>query len=871
MAVIGLSPECLLAEDSQADHAAAILVKQLTLDEKLGQLMNTAPAIPRLGIPAYQWWTEALHGVVSDRDTTDFPEPIGLAATFDDKLVHDAASAISEEVRAVHANARAEGRAGGFLTGGGLDVWAPNINIFRDPRWGRGQETYGEDPFLTGRMAVAFVQGMQGQDRTQPNVIATPKHFAVHSGPEPTRHSVDVKVSAHDLEDTYLPAFRAAIVEGGAGSIMCSYNSVNGQPACANDFLLKTTLRGEWGFTGYVVSDCGALSDITQGHKFAPSTAAAVAVAFKAGVDNECAIDFLPGGNLKQRYADAVAQGLLTEADIDKALIRLFAARIKVGDIAPDGHAVASRAVPVISDAHAALALKASEESLVLLKNAKVLPWRTAPKKIVVAGPLADSIRVLRGNYSSAKTEGPVSILAGLKAQFPTTEIRRVAAGPSYTDGEQIPSSVLFTADGAPGVKAEFFRVKASDPEHPERDLMKPGGPTFETEPFESAIVRNPGADSASACSFCKAVYTGVLVAPESGSYRLGLSGLAAQLTFDGSRWPQPQAFPPSPLPILQTVHLEKGHRYPFRFEMTKIPMVGAQLVWQPIADDPAAALRDAAQDADAIVVVVGITSDLESEEARVNLPGFSGGDRTTLDLPEDQQKLLETAKATGKKLIVVALSGSALNLSWAKENADAIIQAWYPGEAGGTAVAHLLAGTVNPAGRLPVTLYRDIASLPPFDDYRMQGRTYRYFKGTPVYPFGYGLSYTTFGYGSVEIQRGKSEREGIIVRTTLTNTGTVPGDEVAQLYLRFPDVPGIPNLALRGFQRVHLAAGERRALEFRLTPRELSSVSEQGERRVLAGEYQVSVGGGQPGTATAGTTAQFKIGQTIKVRSNSN
>ena len=837
---------------------AAGIVEKLTLREKLHQLTNTAPAIPRLGIPAYQWWTEALHGVWGGKDPTDFPEPIGLAATFDDGLVRDVASTISDEIRSTHALTRIEGGTG--LMGGGLDVWAPNINIFRDPRWGRGQETYGEDPFLTARMGVAYIEGMQGPDPDHPAVIATPKHFAVHSGPEPMRHTIDVPASAHDLEDTYLPAFRAAIVEAKAGSIMCSYNSLNGQPACASDFLLKETLRGAWGFKGYVVSDCDALKDIQTGHKYASSLAAAVADALKAGVDNECTVDGFTGADSAKRYADAIAQGLLSEADIDKALIRLFAARIRAGDIAPDGRGIIPGVAPVVKkDAHLALARRAAEESLVLLKNAGVLPLPKAVKKIVVTGPLAANIRVLLGNYSTLKSAGPVSVLEGLKAEFPSADIRYVPAAQSLTDGDPVPQSVLTTPDGSPGVHADYFVMKNADPAHPLAALMNPAA-AYDAKPLQSVVVQKIGTDSTPSCRNCKAVYSGVLVAPETGDYRIGVQGVFVKVDFNGTMVGSNN--PLSSLPVLQTFHLEKGHRYPFHFEAVKTSGFDGEFVWQPISSDPASELRSAAQDADVVVAVVGLTSDLESEESQLHAPGFAGGDRTTLDLPVDQQQLLEAAKATGKKLVVINMTGSPTNLSWAKQNADAVIQAWYPGDEGGTAVARILSGEANPAGRLPVTFYGDVSSLPPFEDYSMKGRTYRYYTGTPVYPFGYGLSFTTFAYAPLEIHRNSASGGDVVVRTVVKNVGATAGDEVSELYLQFPNVPGVPQIALRGFRRLHLEPQQSGQIEFRLTPRDMSSVSELGIRRVLAGTYRFSVGSGQPGTGVPVSTASYKIGR---------
>jgi beta-glucosidase len=404
---------------AKADQLATAVVARMTTEEKLPQLLNVAPAIPRLGIPAYNWWTESLHGALGPVPTTNFPEPIGLAASFDAPLVHDVAGAISTEVRALHTLGRQTGRLGRIGTG--LDTWSPNINIFRDPRWGRGQETYGEDPYLAAHMGVAFVQGMQGPDPDRPDVISTPKHFAVHSGPESTRHMANVYVSAHDLEDTYLPAFRAAIVEGRAGSIMCAYNRIDGQPACANDLLLKVHLRGAWGFTGYVVSDCDAVKDIADNHKYAPDQATAVAAALKAGVDNECNTQTLGDvAGLPDRFREALDRGFLSIGEVDRALVRLFSARIRNGDLPQLGDA-AARVVPVSAigtPAHDALSLQAAEKSLVLLKNDGVLPLK-AGTRVAVIGPLGDATRVLRGNYSSPLSAPPVSVLDGLRRVMP--------------------------------------------------------------------------------------------------------------------------------------------------------------------------------------------------------------------------------------------------------------------------------------------------------------------------------------------------------------------------------------------------------------------------------------------------------------------
>jgi len=851
--------EATSAADPHADAEARAraLVARMTPDEKLMQLLNVAPAVPRLGIPAYNWWTESLHGAMGPVPTTNFPEPIGLAASFDAPLMQLVASAISVEVRALHTLGRRTGHLGRIGTG--LDTWSPNINIFRDPRWGRGQETYGEDPHLTAALGVAFIRGMQGPYPDLPDVVATPKHFAVHSGPESTRHVADVPVSRHDLEDTYLPAFRAAIVDARAGSIMCAYNRVNGQPACASDLLLKEHLRGAWGFKGYVVSDCDAVTDISEHHKYAPDPAGAVAAALKAGVDNECNTRTL-GDNrgLDAPYRDALRRGLVDPADIDRALVRLFSARYRNGDLAGLPGRAGRRAVPVdaIGSAdHQALALRAATQSLVLLKNDGVLPLRPG-LRLAVIGPLSDATRVLRGNYSSTQSAPPVSVLDGLRRVLPQARVRLVPAGASITDGDPVPGTALRTPDGKPGLRAEYFNSNGK----------RAGG--YEAKAaatrVESAL-ESHALELRAVADRHKVVWTGYLVAPESGSYRIGVSGVKGALTVGGkpavavsaySKWAEPLQ--------LTEVRLEKGQRYPLRFQAETGGSGVPGLFWKRISTDPEADLKAGTADADVVVAVVGLTSDLEGEEMAVKAEGFSGGDKTTLDLPADQRRLLERARALGKPLVVVLMNGSAIDLSWTKDNAAAILEAWYPGQSGGLAVAQVLAGEADPGGRLPLTFYRGLADLPPFDDYSMRGRTYRYYAGAPVYPFGAGLSYTTFGYAPLRVDAvGGAPENGVVVTTEVANTGMRDGDEVAQLYLTPPPFEGAPRLALRGFQRVPLKAGERRQVSFRLSPRDLSFVAQDGTRRLMAGRYKVSVGSGQPGTGVAGQEAALVLGRT--------
>lgn len=860
------------ADRAKTERLAEDLVGKMTLDEKLEQLLNTAPAIPRLGIPAYNWWTESLHGALGALPTTNFPEPVGLAATFDPTLVHDVAGAIGAEVRDLHKLARATGRMGRIGTG--LDTWSPNINIFRDPRWGRGQETYGEDPYLTARMGVAFVQGIQGDNPDRPTVIATPKHYAVHSGPESTRHSANVFVSRHDLEDTYLPAFRAAVVDGKAGSIMCAYNRIDGQPACASDLLLKDHLRGAWRFDGYVVSDCDAVKDIADHHKYAPDAAAAVAASLRAGVDNECnGATLTDTDGLAGRYREALDRGLITIGEIDTALVRLFSARIRTGDLPANGGGDARPTAPaaVMTPDHEALALTASEKSLVLLKNDGVLPLKPG-LRIAVIGPLGDATRVLRGNYSSALSAPPISVVDGLRRALPNAQVHYAPFGASFTDGDRVPTSALRTPDGKPGLLARYFNTKQTPPTR-----FAPGAfgdavakMTYAEKPVVMRVEADVAArslDLADVSDHHRVIWTGFLVPPESGTYRLGLAGFNGELKVDGKPFADLRKSGWASLPTMKTLRLEKGRRYPIEVMSESHALSGVSLVWKRIATDPAAELKAAAAKADVLVAVVGLTSDLEAEESPVEIPGFKGGDKTTLDIPADQQALLEQAKALGKPLVVVAMNGSPLNFSWAKANAAALLEAWYPGQSGGLAIANVLSGKTNPAGRLPLTFYRSTDELPPFDDYSMKGRTYRYFEGAPVYPFGFGLSYTRFDYSPLKLESSaKGAGQGLRVTTTVRNTGARAGDEVAQLYLSFPKTPGAPRLALRGFQRLSLKPGETRSVTFSLSPRDLSSVDLDGARSVSPGRYQVSVGSGQPGTEAPGRSTDFSVDEAVPV-----
>ena len=874
-ALVPLAGSAAVDSRAKADEMAAALVAQLTLDEKVDQLLNVAPAIPRLGIPAYNWWTESLHGALGPVPTTNFPEPIGLAATFDERLLQDVADAISVEVRALHALGRKTGRLGRIGTA--LNTWSPNINIFRDPRWGRGQETYGEDPFLTARMGVAYIRGMQGPDPDLPNVIASPKHFAVHSGPESTRHEANVYVSLHDLEDTYLPAFRAAIVEGRAGSIMCAYNRVNGQPACASDLLLRARLRDAWKFNGYVVSDCDAVRDVSDHHKYAPDAVVAAAVSLKAGVDNECnTATLFNAGDLGQRYKQAHERGLISIADIDQALVRLFSARYRNGDLP----GLAARPVPAVSSstmvaAHEALALKSAQASLVLLKNEGVLPLKGG-ERIAVIGPHADATRVLRGNYSSQLSNPPVSLVDGLRQALPRSSVTLVPWSPSITDGDSVPTSALRSPDGKPGLRADYYDADEIFPTRyvpASAYFERVKQPTkFKTKPTVTRVepgVAMRGNEFAQLSDYYRVVWTGFLVAPETGSYLLGIRGPTGELILDGKALVTQRLAAWGTRSDLVPVELQKGRRYPIRVAGEAHLLGGMELLWKRVSSHAEADLAEAAKQADVIVAAVGLTSDLEGEEMKIELEGFSGGDKTSIELPADQRRLLQQAQATGKPLVVVVMNGSTLDLSWMKANAAAIIEAWYPGQAGGLAVGNVISGKANPAGRLPLTFYRSAADLPPFSDYSMRGRTYRYFSGTPVYAFGDGLSYSTFEYGQLQIEAlaGAAEN-GLRVTTTVTNTSQRTGEEVAQLYLDPPEFDGAPRIALRGFQRFELRPGERKNLAFELSPRDLSFVTRDGSRQIFVGAHRVTVASRQPDETPGpqAPSASFTISKVVQL-----
>lgn len=820
------------------------LVSRMTLEEKVSQMMNAAPAIERLGIPEYEWWNEGLHGVARAGYATVFPQAIGLAATWDTDLMHQVADVISTEARAKYHEAIRHNQHGRYQ---GLTFWSPNINIFRDPRWGRGQETYGEDPFLTARLGVEFVKGLQGDDPKYFKVIATPKHYAVHSGPEPERHSFNAKATERDLQETYLPAFRATIVEAKAASVMCAYNRTNTEPCCTNKKLMMDILRGEWGFDGYVVSDCGAISDIWKGHRFSKSEAEASALAVKAGTDLACGREY-------SALIQAVKQGLISEAEIDVSLKRLMTARFRLGMF--DSPQLVKYAQTPFSEndsaAHRQLALTAAHESMVLLKNDRdLLPLSKNLKTIAVIGPNANAPEVLWGNYNGRPSK-LVTPLAGITKAVPNTKV--IYALGSTLSGEAVvpvPSSALSVSGKgtAAGLRAEYFTnqqlqgapasVRVDDSVNFDWGRYKPTPDVSEN----NFSVR----------------WTGKLTPPETGVYRLGITADdGARLYLDDQLLIDAWASNPTKT-VTKEVSLVAGREYDVRMEYFQYNREAiARFVWSypHFAERQIDEAVNAARQADVSILVLGISAGLEGEEMVVNTAGFHGGDRTDISLPKGQEELLRAIKATGKPVVVVLLSGSALAVNWANENVPAILETWYPGEEGGTAIADVLFGEYNPGGRLPVTFYRSTEQLPPFTDYSMQGRTYRYFKGEPLYPFGFGLSYSKFSYSNFKLSRNRiSAGEELKITVDVANAGKRAGDEVVQLYLTDvkASVP-VPIRSLAGFKRVSLKAGEKRQVSFTVTPRQMSLIDDNGKRVIEPGEFEISIGGGQP-TASAATS----------------
>jgi len=825
------------------------LLGRMTLEEKISQTLYRAAAIERLGIPQYNWWNEALHGVARAGIATVFPQAIGLAATWDTELMFKVATAISDEARAKHHEWVRRDQRGIYE---GLTFWSPNINIFRDPRWGRGMETFGEDPYLTGRLAVEFVRGMQGDHPFYLKTVATPKHYAVHSGPEPDRHTFDAVVDERDLRETYLPAFRTSIVDGGAESVMCAYNRFRGEPACASDELLQQILREEWGFEGYVVSDCWAITDIYNTHKVVETAPEAAAMALAAGTDLNCGVSF-------DSLGVAVRSGLLSEEALDTAVRRLLKTRFRLGMFDPPEQVPYASIPYEVNDSpkHRALALETARKSMVLLKNeGGLLPLSRELGTIAVIGPNANDVEVLLGNYNGIPSD-PVTPLRGIREKVsPGTRVL-YARGAELAENlpflETIPPSALETewnGRTVKGLRAEYF-----------------ANTELEGEPFETRIDEGVGFQWWGNAPLPGLVpgefsvrWTGTLVPAVTGRYALGAKGLGTFQLFVNDSLVAEFSSEHEINTRWMDFELEAGEAQELRLEFKHRRADGAiQLVWDSPGSDLGPEAIRAVEEADAVILVLGLSPRLEGEEMRVEVPGFGGGDRVEIGLPATQRRLMEAVVATGKPVVLVLMNGSALAVPWAAEHVPAIVEAWYPGQAAGTAIADLLFGDYNPAGRLPLTFYRSVDQLPPFSDYDMEGRTYKYFRGDPLFPFGHGLSYTTFAYGKLELPASVQAGEEVQLSVEVQNTGPVDGEEVVQLYLTdLAASAPVPIRSLQGVKRVFLRAGERRTISFSLTPRQLSLIDAGWDRVVEPGFFEVSVGGKQPGfsgLADAATT----------------
>lgn len=830
---------------------AADLVSRMTLEEKVAQLQNDAPAIPRLGVPKYEWWNEALHGVARAGAATVFPQAIGLAATFDTRLMREVATAISDEARAKHHEFASRDQRNRYQ---GLTFWSPNINIFRDPRWGRGQETYGEDPFLTSLMGIEFVKGLQGNDPHYRKVDATAKHFAVHSGPEADRHHFDVHPSERDLWETYLPAFQALVQEAKVKAVMGAYNRVYGASASASRLLLVDILRKRWGFDGYVVSDCDSIEDIYKHHKIVSTPEEAAALGIKNGTELNC-------GTTYGALLNAVKQGLITEAEIDAALINLMVTRFELGMFDPPDR-VRWANIPYSvnqSPEHDWLARRAARASLVLLKNDGLLPLSRSLKTIAVVGPTADEVMSLLGNYYGTPA-APVTILQGIReAVGPNTTVL-YARGTDLVEGREEPRAApliepayLRPAAGSneQGLKGEYF----NNPDLSGEPVMTRVDPrvSFRWDrggPIDDLIARGEfPADSIGSDHF-SVRWTGQIVPPVSGRYEISVGANDGfRLFIDGKPVLESWELTPRISSKSAFVDLQAGQAYDLRLEyFDDIRDAEVRLGWRlPGAKPPFEEALDAARAADVVVFVGGLTGDVEGEEMKVSYPGFAGGDRTDLRLPASQRKLLEAVHQTGKPVVLVLTTGSAIAVDWAKQNLPAILVAWYPGQRGGNAVAEVLFGDANPSGRLPVTFYKADEKLPPFDDYNMDGRTYRYFSGEPLYPFGHGLSYTQFEYSGLKLDRSEAGSTDTVTATVrVKNVGQRAGEEVVQLYVRPVNAKQMRALKeLRGIEKLALFPGEEREVTFTLTPERHVTYwdTERAAYAVAPGRYEIEIG----------------------------
>mgnify|MGYP003583367845 FL=1 len=829
------------------------VVSRLTLEEKVAQMLNSAPAIPRLNIPAHDWWNEVLHGVArTPYRVTVFPQAIAMAGTFDTNALYKMADYSALEGRAVYNRAVAEGKEGQKYLG--LTYWTPNINIFRDPRWGRGQETYGEDPYLTARLGMSFVRGLQGNDPKYLKAAACAKHYAVHSGPEPLRHVFNAEATPYDLWDTYLPAFEKLVVDANVAGVMCAYNAFRKQPCCGSDILMNDILRKQWNFTGYVTSDCNGINDFYKNHKTHANAEEASADAVMHGTDVDCGREAYLG------LVNAVKNGKLPESKIDESLQRLFLVRFKLGlfdpkELSPYGN------IPVSvleSKAHKEHALKMAQQSMVLLKNAnQTLPLSKQLKKIVVLGPNANNDISILGNYNGVPSQ-LTNALKGIQSKVGAHTNVVFEKAVNFTNNDILKfrnTTEQFSYNGKKGVYVEFFNNKELKGNASHSMYVSSINKIWQEG---EAVADNIAATDFSAryVTDFKATATEKLnleVEADNG-YRLFINGKIAVDEWQNKRKEIKRYVLEAEKDVVYNITMEY-------WQGDGPAMVRLDIGHYEKTDFDALVKRHS--DADAFIFVGGISPQLEGEEMRVSERGFNGGDKTSILLPAIQTALMKTLKASGKPVVFVMMTGSAVATPWESENIPAILNAWYGGQASGEAIADILFGDYNPSGRLPVTFYRSDADLPDFVDYSMTNRTYRYFTGKPLYGFGYGLSYSTFRYAGLTIPKTVAKGKNISVSVQITNTGKQAGDEVAQLYLRNQN-PGIKTAikVLKGFQRVHLKAGETKTIHFTLTPDELSYIAQDGKKTLLTGNVNIAIGGHQPDepNKTSGNVVQSVV-----------
>ena len=858
-----------LNTDLDFETRAKDLVSRMTLDEKISQLGNESDAIPHLGIAKYNWWNECLHGVAGAGVATVFPQAIGMAASFDPDLMYKVATAISTEARAKHHEFVRNNDFGRLK---GLTFWSPNINVFRDPRWGRGQETYGEDPYLTGQMGMPFVRGLQGDDPKYFKVVSTAKHYAVHSGPEAERHTFNSVANARDLWETYLPAFYDLMVTAKAYSIMGAYNRVDGESASASSFLLEEILRNKWGFEGFVVSDCGAIADIHRNHKIVNTPPEASAIGIRKGCDLDC------GSEYRKHLKTAVEQGLIDIGEIDLSVYRLMLGRMKLGMFDPS-EMVPYAQIPIEMndcDDHKRVANEMAQKSITLLKNNGILPLDLKKyKNIAVVGPNAKSNNVLLGNYNGLPSN-PVSVLQGIqKACGNKAKVTYSQACPMVTENaiggifQVIGSDYLSTLDDqkniVAGLRGEYFLGAEF--------IGKPifvridneinhnwgnEGPT-DTEVAQGILTQ----DNKVPDNYFSVIWKGTLTAPESGLFKIGLVSndfgklyINNQLIVEGgAEW--------NPKPNVVDMQLEKGEKYEVRIEyVEKKNEAAIYFIWETpsgrenkktgaaFAVNPK--VLEQVKKADVVIFVGGLDASWEGEELshRVGIDGFFKGDRTSIELPAIQLQTLRELQATGTPVVMVLMSGSAVAFDGLENDLPAILTAWYPGQSGGDAVADVLFGKYNPAGRLPVTFYKSTKDLGDFRDYNMRngnGLTYRYFNGDVLYPFGHGLSYTKFDYSKMTINQTKiCNKDSIIVTVNVKNIGNFDGDEVVQIYVK--DVQSdkrMPSKQLREFKRIALKKGEEKTISFTLNAEEDMRYYDPFYKRYMveSGDFEIQIG----------------------------